>query len=88
MPAGLGDAPEITRFTVPEGAVVVMVSDGVVARGDEWLQDLLAGWDGNALHLLTAQILAESDRRGGREDDCAVLTLRLKKDGDHRPHRV
>lgn len=84
LPAGLqgpGDAPEITRITLPENGVLVLVSDGVTARGDEWLQDLLAGWEGGAVHLLTGRILSESDAHGGREDDCAVLAVRLKKTG-------
>ena len=91
LPAALAEPredPEITAFSLGEGSVAVMVSDGVIAQGDEWLQNLLAGWDGGPSHRLTARILAEADRHGGREDDCAVLVVERKKSGAGRVRRV
>ena len=91
LPAALAEPredPEITALTLGEGSVAVMVSDGVIAQGDEWLQNLLAGWDGGPVHRLTARILAEADRHGGREDDCAVLVVERKKSGAGRVRRV
>ena len=91
LPAALAEPredPEITALTLGEGSVAVMVSDGVTAQGDEWLQNLLAGWDGGPAHRLTARILAEADRHGGREDDCAVLVVERKKSGAGRVRRV
>lgn len=50
LPAGLEGAdrqPDVIRFVLPPDGWLVMVSDGVVGGdGDEWLQDLLAGWGG------------------------------------------
>lgn len=50
LPAGLrggAAAPDVTRATLEPGSFAVMVSDGVADPGrDEWLQNLLAGWDG------------------------------------------
>lgn len=91
LPAALTaprEEPDITQFTLGEGSVAVMVSDGVIARGDEWLQNLLAGWDGGPAHRLTARIMAEADRHGGREDDCAVLVVARKKGGAAGVRRV
>ena len=91
LPAALAEPredPDITALTLGEGSVAVMVSDGVIAQGDEWLQNLLAGWDGGPVHRLTARILAEADRHGGREDDCAVLVVERKKTGAPRVRRV
>ena len=91
LPAALAEPredPDVTALTLGEGSVAVMVSDGVIAQGDEWLQNLLAGWDGGPVHRLTARILAEADRHGGREDDCAVLVVERKKTGAPRVRRV
>ena len=53
-----------------------MISDGVAdpAR-DEWLQDLLAGWEGEDPQELAGLILAESIRREHLGDDCGVQVL-------------
>lgn len=80
LPVGLQeseDTPEVQILTLSEGDIVVLVSDGVVADGDEWLQDLLAGWDGNVRDL-TARILQESERYGGKSDDCAVMVTQVE----------
>ena len=51
LPAGLeradGDVPP-QRIAVSPGTWLVQVSDGVAGEDDEWLQDLLAGWDGTS----------------------------------------
>ena len=55
-----------------------MVSDGIAdEHSDEWLQNLLAGWDGKDAQALTALIMAESRSRKGESDDCAVLAVYL-----------
>jgi stage II sporulation protein E len=55
-----------------------MVSDGIADQNDdEWLQNLLAGWDGQDADALTQLILRESRSRRGLQDDCAVLSLYL-----------
>lgn len=82
LPAGLESAagqPEAIRFQLPPEGWFVMVSDGVTGGdGDEWLQDLLAGWDAGSPHELARRILTVSADHGGLSDDCAVLVL-------HRP---
>ena len=42
---------------------------------DEWLQDLLAGWQGEDPQALAGEVLAESVRREHLQDDCAVQVL-------------
>ena len=57
-----------------------MVSDGVADPGrDEWLQDLLAGWEGEDPQELASLILRESIRREGLQDDCGIQVLYLPK---------
>jgi len=66
-----------------------MISDGIPDEtSDEWLQNLLAGWNGPDVHALTALILSESRSRRGLEDDCAVLAVHLPLPGENRPRQV
>ncbi len=78
-PVGLRGAPampDVTRITMAPGSFAVMISDGVADPGrDEWLMDLLAGWQGEDPQALANLILAESIRREKLQDDCAVQVL-------------
>ena len=79
LPAGLRGAPaapDVTRLRLEPGGFAVMVSDGVADPGrDEWLQDLLAGWEGEDPQTLAGLILSESIRREKLLDDCGVQVL-------------
>ena len=85
LPAGLRgsqSAPDITRFQMEPGSFAVMISDGVAdAAGDEWLQDLLAGWSGTDPQVLAGLILAEAVKRTDSADDCGVQVLYLDDSG-------
>ena len=89
LPAGLesadGDVPP-QRIAVSPGSWLVQVSDGVAGEDDEWLQDLLAGWDGTSPRALAEELLRQSVQRTGGADDCAVLVMAV--DGKADPHRV
>ncbi len=85
LPAGLERADREAapqRLALSSGHWLVLVSDGVLGAGDEWLQDLLAGWDGTSARELAALILRETQTRHGEEDDCAVLVLRAERAGE------
>jgi len=79
LPVGLRGtpaAPDITRVRLEPGSFVVMVSDGVAdPNRDEWLQDLLAGWEGDEPQTLANLILSESIRREHLQDDCGIQVL-------------
>lgn len=79
LPAGLRGtpaSPDVTRLRLEPGSFAVMVSDGVADPGrDEWLQDLLAGWEGEDPQTLANLILSESVRREKLADDCGVQVL-------------
>ena len=79
LPAGLRGtpaAPDVTRLRLEPGSFVVMISDGVADPGqDEWLQDLLAGWEGEDPQALAGLILSESIRREKLQDDCGIQVL-------------
>ena len=79
LPAGLRGAPavpDVTRATLEPGSFAVLISDGVADPGrDEWLMDLLAGWEGDDPQALAGLILNESIRREGLQDDCGIQVL-------------
>ena len=85
LPAGLRGAPampDVTRATLEGGGFAVLISDGVADPGrDEWLMDLLAGWEGEDPQALAGLILAESIRREGLQDDCGIQVLYRTKEG-------
>ena len=77
LPVGLqGPPPDVTRAPLAPGGFAVMVSDGVADPAeDEWLLNLLAGWNGDDPQDLAGLILAESVRRERLRDDCGVQVL-------------
>lgn len=79
LPVGLRGSPaspDVTRAVLSEGSFIVMVSDGVAdTNRDEWLQDLLAGWEGTDPQTLAGLILSESIRRERLQDDCGIQVL-------------
>ena len=81
LPAGLRGspaAPDVTRMTLEPGSFALLISDGVADAGhDEWLLDLLAGWDGDDPQTLAGVVLAESIRRCGLQDDCGIQVLQM-----------
>ncbi len=85
LPAGVrsgGAAPDVTRATLEPGGFIVQISDGVADPSrDEWLQDLLAGWEGEDPQELAGLILGESVRREGLQDDCGIQVLSLPRTG-------
>jgi stage II sporulation protein E len=84
LPAGLREppaSPDVTRFPMEEGSFAIMVSDGVTDAGhDEWLQNLLAGWDGDDPQALAGLVVQEAARRGSLADDCGVQVLYLPRE--------
>ena len=81
LPAGLQEvsaAPAPARFPVEENTFVLMISDGVAdASDDQWLQDLLAGWQGEDPNMLVSLVLQEAARRRCGDDDCSAICLYL-----------
>ena len=84
LPVGLRGAPaapDVTAVTLAPGSFVVMISDGVADPGrDDWLQNLLAGWEGEDPQTLAGLILRESVNREGLQDDCGIQVLYLPKE--------
>ena len=83
LPAGLQDlrsAPAPIRFPVERDTFVLMVSDGVAGdAGDDWLQNTLAGWQGDDPQRLVSLLMGESRSRGGLKDDSSMLCLYMDR---------
>ncbi len=83
LPAGVTmETGEPDRFVLKleAGDCVVMVSDGVASgQDDEWLTELVSGFDGLSPRLLADCILQESGRREGRGDDRTVMVLKVEQ---------
>jgi len=79
LPAGLQDAgaaPWKVSFPLEENLFLLMISDGVADSGDDqWLQDLLAGWQGEDPNVLVSLVLREAAQRRQGGDDCSALCL-------------
>jgi stage II sporulation protein E len=90
LPAGLQrDPPEVTRISLQPGSCFIMISDGIADEtNDEWLQNLVAGWQGGEADQLVSLILRESRTRKGLSDDCAVMILQLPGRGENGKKQV
>lgn len=70
----------MTQLKLEAGDCVLLISDGVTGgQGDQWVRDLLAGFDGGSPRALAQQILDESGSRAGTEDDRTALVIRLSR---------
>lgn len=83
VPVGIMPQVEFVDYKVDlePGDVVVLVSDGVTAAGQEWLEDLVLHWDEEENPNLLAQRVTDEARRrrsDGHEDDITALALVLQ----------
>ena len=92
LPAGLRDTPtgpDVTKFPAESGSFIILISDGVAdALHDEWLQNLLAGWEEKDPQMLASLILSESAKYSGLSDDCGVQVLYLPEEEPGRRKKV
>lgn len=81
LPAGLETGQAVpAKLHLRHDDILVMVSDGVVSRGDGWLRELLQTWSGSAEDL--AQAVLDGCREA--DDDCAVIAAKCRRTGVSR----
>ena len=80
LTAGEDSAPDVVRMRLKPGSLAVIVSDGVVADGnDEWLRKLLAKQETPDMKALARSVLQYAAEEYGCEDDMTVLTVQVSE---------
>ncbi len=81
----LGILPEVeftyTEDTLSVGDIIVMVSDGAVATGEEWIEHIISTWEDKSMQQLADLINDEATarRNDGHDDDITVMAMQIKK---------
>lgn len=65
--------------TVDDGDLLVMLSDGALSSGSEWVCDEIEKWDGSIPQELAENIVSQAiaRRSDGHDDDITVLVLMM-----------
>ena len=81
LPIGILDETRLAKSaeTLSDGDLIVMVSDGALASGSDWLCALIEDWKGNIPQELAEEIVGQaiSRRSDGHDDDVTALVLML-----------
>ena len=79
----LGILPDV-EFTCTEdnlhsGDIIVMLSDGALSTGDEWIEHIISSWENKTMQELADLINDEatSRRNDGHDDDITVIAMKI-----------
>ena len=82
LPAGILRDIRFDKASVrcKAGDIIVLVSDGAMCDGAEWIKEDLEHWDGGSAQALSEQLCESARRRadGDRRDDITVVVAILK----------
>lgn len=82
LPAGI--LPQIdftyTEDDLSDGDIIVMVSDGATATGEEWIDRIISSWEDRSMQELADTIVDEAcaRRTDGHDDDITVIAMQIK----------
>lgn len=83
LPAGILREVSFDKAVVrcKENDIVVLMSDGAVSEGTEWIKDEIEGFEGGTAGQLSERICEGAKRRrtDGHEDDITVMTAVIKR---------
>ncbi len=82
LPAGILPDVEFhyTEDNLHSNDIIVMVSDGAIATGENWIEKIIGTWEDKTMQEL-ADLLndeATSRRNDGHDDDITVIAMRIK----------
>ncbi len=68
-----------TEDTLSPGDIIVMVSDGALSSGEEWIERIIMKWEDKSMQDLAHLINDEATARrcDGHDDDITVISMRL-----------
>ena len=81
LPAGI--LPQIdfscTEDDLSDGDIIVMVSDGAIACGEDWIENIILSFEKGSMQELADRITSEAitRRRDGHDDDISVIAVRV-----------
>lgn len=85
LPAGILTEIKFSheRANLSPGDAIVMVSDGAVATGDNWIEDIVKEWEDEEAQALAKKIVdeARSRRTDGYDDDITVIAMKVIENG-------
>lgn len=82
LPAGI--LPDVdftyTEDNLMADDIVVMVSDGAIATGEDWIERIISGWETKSMQELADLINDEATarRNDGHDDDITVIAMKVK----------
>ena len=83
LPVGILPDVEFTytEDTLEPDDIIVMVSDGATATGEQWIERIIEKWEDKSMQELADLINDEATARrdDGHDDDITVIAMRIKK---------
>ena len=81
LPLGILPDVEFTRTEddLHSGDIIVMLSDGALYTGDDWIEHTISAWEGKPMQELADFINDEavSRRNDGHDDDITVIAMKI-----------
>ena len=68
-----------TEDDLSDGDIIVMVSDGAIACGEDWIENIILSFEKGSMQELADRITSEAitRRRDGHDDDISVIAVRV-----------
>lgn len=83
LPIGILNETKFTKSadTLEENDLLLLLSDGALAAGDEWVLHAVERWDGQVPQELAEDIVTQAitRRSDGHDDDITALVIRMTK---------
>ncbi len=83
LPIGILNDIHFNKYNdyLEDGDLLVLLSDGALSSGDEWICDEMEKWDGQVPQELAETIVSEAIARrdDGHDDDITALVLKIMK---------
>jgi stage II sporulation protein E len=83
LPIGILNDTNFTKSsdTLEDGDLLLLLSDGALASGDEWICDMVEKWSGQVPQELAENIVTQAiaSRKDGHDDDITALVMKVMR---------